>query len=314
MHQYVVYGLGVHTEIPLWGDVVADCRRDVTVRWRRDSSMPEERFEEPRIDTDRADHFQFSWSDFGSLSIHSGTEIVVETAPGAEFNTLRHLVGSLGIGMVLHQRRILTLHASAVEIGDRAVAIAGPKGTGKSTLSAALQNRGHRLLSDDIAALTVPPDAPPQVRPGTASINLWPDSALATGHDPSALPRIWSDVPKVVGHSPATVDRRPVSLGAVIILTRDGADLQPRRLQGVEALAQMISQSHALRWVRDRQCLPWHLEQCRSVLLHVPMFRMGRGGSLDTLSELAQRVEELVACEGPPTRRAARRAATAGAL
>jgi hypothetical protein len=296
MYKYVLYGLGVHTEIPLWGKGVTDCQADVTVQWRRNPRAAEGCTEDEVMQIERPDHIQLAWSDFGSMTVRSGSEIVVETRDDGEMNMIRHLVNGLGLGIALHQRRFLTIHASAVEIGHSAVAIAGPKGTGKSTLAAALQQRGHRLLTDDVVAIDSPLDGLPLVYPGAANLNLWPDSAAATGHDPADLPRIWSDAPKVVGRPNATSDLRPARLGAVVILSRDGRiALHPRRLQGVEAFTQLISQSHALRWVTDLQCLPWHMEQCRRVLANVPIFEMGRGMSLDSLSDLVRRVEEVVA-------------------
>lgn len=45
----------------------------------------------------------------------------------------------------------LVLHAAAVARGDRALVLPAPPGSGKSTLCAALVNRGWRLLSDELA-------------------------------------------------------------------------------------------------------------------------------------------------------------------
>jgi excisionase family DNA binding protein len=45
------------------------------------------------------------------------------------------------------------LHASAVEIGGRAIAIAGQSGRGKSTLATTLCMQGARLLADDLVSL-----------------------------------------------------------------------------------------------------------------------------------------------------------------
>lgn len=46
------------------------------------------------------------------------------------------------------------LHASAVCIGDAAVALIAPSGTGKSTLAANLVARGHDFLTDDLLAVS----------------------------------------------------------------------------------------------------------------------------------------------------------------
>ena len=46
-----------------------------------------------------------------------------------------------------------TLHASCVAIGERAVLIEGPSGSGKSDLALRLIDRGARLVSDDYTIL-----------------------------------------------------------------------------------------------------------------------------------------------------------------
>lgn len=49
--------------------------------------------------------------------------------------------------------RFLVLHAGAVEAGGKAFLLAGPSGTGKTTLTLALAEAGLKLLSDDFSPL-----------------------------------------------------------------------------------------------------------------------------------------------------------------
>lgn len=51
-------------------------------------------------------------------------------------------------------RDAIVMQASAVVIGDRALLIEGPPGSGKSSLALALIDRGARLIGDDAVALT----------------------------------------------------------------------------------------------------------------------------------------------------------------
>lgn len=69
------------------------------------------------------------------------------------------------------------LHASAVEIGGRAVCISGPSGGGKSTLATALCMAGGRLLSDDVVAISLDADGHPFVEPSTTRTWLAPELA-----------------------------------------------------------------------------------------------------------------------------------------
>jgi HprK-related kinase A len=50
-----------------------------------------------------------------------------------------------------HCQQHLVIHAAGVEKGGRAVLLPAPPGSGKSTLCAAMINRGWRLLSDELA-------------------------------------------------------------------------------------------------------------------------------------------------------------------
>lgn len=54
-----------------------------------------------------------------------------------------------------HVNHYLLIHAAVVERGGRAVVLPAPPGSGKSTLCAALVQRGWRLLSDEIAVVSL---------------------------------------------------------------------------------------------------------------------------------------------------------------
>ena len=54
-----------------------------------------------------------------------------------------------------YSQHILVLHAAAVARGNRAAILPAPPGSGKSTLCAALVNRGWRLLSDELTLISV---------------------------------------------------------------------------------------------------------------------------------------------------------------
>jgi len=75
----------------------------------------------------------------------------------------------------------LALHASAVCIDGRAVALLGPKGAGKSTMALALVQRGARLITDDTLVLRFDEHGNAWASPGVQRLRLWDDSAHALG-------------------------------------------------------------------------------------------------------------------------------------
>lgn len=293
VHKHVIYGLGVHSEIPLWGEGVPDCPGDVFISWDASRNACDACAE--RNGSDDGDLIRLAWPAICELSIRSGREIAVRSGTDSEATHLCHLVTGIGLGLALYQRGVFTLHAGAVSIGGLAVAIAGSKGAGKSTLVAALNARGHPLLSDDVVALDLPDDELPRVRVGAPNMNLWPDSAIATGHDPATLSQIWSLSPKLAGCVAIGQRHVPVPLGAIVVLSGNGSSSQLQRLTPLEAFPQLVGHSHAFRWIEKPSHLPRHLAQCRTVLAQVPVFRLERGESLESLSTFAQQVEEGVA-------------------
>jgi hypothetical protein len=93
------------------------------------------------------------------------------------------------LGFVLCLRKIVCLHASAVVIGNQAIALLGPAGAGKSTTAAAFAMQGYSVLTEDVLALQEQ-DGDFLVQPGYPLLRLWPESVKALFNLPEALPRL----------------------------------------------------------------------------------------------------------------------------
>jgi hypothetical protein len=135
-----------------------------------------------------------------------------------------YLVGPV-LAFALRLRGRTCLHASAVAIDDRAVALVGSPGAGKSTTAAAFAARGYPVLSDDLAALAEERNCF-WVKPGYPRVNLWPDSVHALFGSLEALPRItptWDKRFLALDRERFRFEPRALPLGAVYILGRRGA-------------------------------------------------------------------------------------------
>ena len=100
--------------------------------------------------------------------------------PSAEISdsTIQHLYLNQVLPLALSQQGQLVFHASAVEIGDVAVAFMGASGRGKSTLATSFATNGFRFLTDD-GLILEPHDEHYRVIPSHPSIRLWKDSEQA---------------------------------------------------------------------------------------------------------------------------------------
>ena len=61
----------------------------------------------------------------------------------------------MGIELQLHRKDLYFVHSAVLEIGDKALMIVAPSGTGKSTTSWALLHHGFRYLSDELAPINL---------------------------------------------------------------------------------------------------------------------------------------------------------------
>ena len=136
-----------------------------------------------------------------------------------------YLVGA-GFALLLRLRGAACVHASAVSIGDHAVALVGPSGSGKSTIAAALVRRGATLIAEDVLPLTAR-DGRIIAIPAYAAIRLWPE-AVALLQPREVLPLIsptWNKRILEVEASQFASTPRPLS--AIVFLEDRDASLTP---------------------------------------------------------------------------------------
>ena len=197
------------------------------------------------------EHFGFFYSDGARFAVERRAREVWADWP--ENYTLEdactYLVGPV-MGFVLRLRGTVCLHASAVAVGDRAIALVGPAGSGKSTTAAAFACCGFPVLSDDIVALTLE-GGQWLVQPGYPRVNLWPDSVRRLFGSEEALPHItptWDKRYLPLGQDSYRFASSPLPLGAVYILdSRDSALTTPvvQALSAKEGLITLVANTYA---------------------------------------------------------------------
>ena len=106
------------------------------------------------VGIDRADDaYRFVVAGAGLFELSGdGRRVRCTPVPAAGWEWRRYLIGQVLPFAALLQG-IEVFHASAVEIGGRAVAISGPSGLGKSTLALELHLGGAGFVTDDVLAL-----------------------------------------------------------------------------------------------------------------------------------------------------------------
>jgi hypothetical protein len=226
------------------------------------------------------------------LLVTAGTEITVEILGSATDGEVRaYLLGS-AMGALLHQRGLLPLHASAVEIGGRAIAFIGTSGAGKSTMALHLNARGHPLICDDICALDTS-GAMPVVWPGLCNLKLWRDALTSAGRAPDGLEQVLPTLDKYRLPVATTARYAPYPLGGIVCLAAgpDASEATFGPLAGAETAAVLIANSFRGQLIKPMGRSRTHFEQVTAVARTTGVHRLTRPWAIDQLATSCALVE-----------------------
>jgi hypothetical protein len=214
----------------------------------------------------------------------SGSAIVVHS-PFPTSPSVPWIVGGACVSFALTLRRILNLHASAVAFNGISQVIVGPRGFGKSLVSALACADGADLVTDDVCAAVKLADKW-QVAPGTNVLRLrhtvetvqrlFPAEKLATSSDGRTLltqPRLDTCVP----------------VGRIVFVVPDGT-IQSAALVDVPSEQALLACLSNLRTpgLRDNMLLGPQFEQAADLLAVTPsvMLRLPPAPEVDDIGRL----------------------------
>ena len=291
---YHAYGLNFASqlEIPELDAAASDARPDVRIeRSESPIPLPEDGF---AVDEDGVVRLHFSI--VGSFRVSGGDLIEIEPLPDIDEDTLRLPLLGAAMAVLLQQRGLFSLHASAVAIDGRAAIFIGDKGQGKSTMSSMLYGRGHEIIADDIAVIDAASTCSGEmlsVRPGFPQFKLVPDALKAAlNHERDEMPSVSPLVDKRAVRLHERFLQQPAPLARVYILL-DG-DWKLEALPPQETLRHLITHSYSARFGRQLlagQAGAQHLQMCARLIRADVVRCLQRPRDLDFLHEVAARVE-----------------------
>lgn len=221
-----------------------------------------------------------------------GREVVIEAVPDAPEPYVRLLFLGSVLTAVLHQRGTLVMHAAGALGPQGAVLIAGHSGYGKSTLLAALADRGWLILADDAVAVTLDVSGRPIVQPGFAEIRLWNDAATRLGHSLTCMARPHPGIDKYALSLTSRLCRVAQPLSAIFVLGMHNADhVAVDTIADVERFHTVREFTRNLGVLKGLGMQVPHFHMAAAVASQVPLFRLTRPMGRNSLAELIEHVE-----------------------
>ncbi|MEI9805786.1 MAG: hypothetical protein WDN48_17030 [Pseudolabrys sp.] len=291
---YRISGLTVSSEIPLPGayPVEQGDACDVTMRpGRRTRAFGQSNHHQAALEV-AGDLFLLRAPGAGRFLLRGGRDIAFEVEAGVQpADCAAYLIGRV-FGTLLHQRGHIVLHASAVEVGGKAVLFCGRSGVGKSTLAAFFCGAVNPL-----SATTSAPSASTTAVPSCLS-GFAPAQIDGGGHrgarsrppprrEGSATDRQYFVEPSV------NTARAKIPLGAIYVLGFE----QPAdpalvdTLSAPEMLHAVRSNAYRPALVKQTGQAQRYFEAAALIAGRIPVCRLTRGSGLGELPELADRVE-----------------------
>ncbi len=293
MYYYYAYGLNICSSIPLPEFLSIDSGCDAAIHIRSQEGMYKNHFPlelgedswNCQIDRQEA---TLTIKDIGIFHIREGREIVIMPAPGVEVNLIRLCLVGTVMAILLYQRGLLVLHANVVEVDGWAVGFVGMSGAGKSSTGAALYQRGHRIIADDVMAVQLDRHNV-SVFPGFPQIKLSLEAANSLGYAQESLfvlhPLEEKRGCRVTSEFPTT----PLPLRCIYLLS-EGTTLDIEPIAPQQSVIELLPHSVPTRWLISGDAS--HFYQCANLAKTIPIYRLKRPRSLELLPELARLVEE----------------------
>jgi hypothetical protein len=296
-HRYLAFGLRIESAWPIASLAVSGSEfegpADVEII-EGDVPVPDELEDVDcvKINVDGSRYY-LEIPDCGRFQIIGGRKIIAQPNPGATPEQVNlYLLGTV-FGTLLHQRRILPFHCNVIELDGSAFLFCGDSGAGKSTLAAYFVDRGYRLLSDDLCALSFSGDGRLFAAPGVPRLRLWQDTLDMLGRSSAGLKLVpwYEDKFEVPLTGQNFGEPLPVAGLYHLRLAESGRPPGIHRLRGLEAANAVTANIYRRRHADLDGAAPFYLGATTRIIDEISIFAMNRRWGFDHFRDEAIAVE-----------------------
>ena len=292
LFYYSAYGLNITSELLLPELEANDSNSDVFIYEKKNGTRSDgnmKRLWRLKISEEKKSASLFIKNQ-ATFNIREGKEITVYTEKNSDDQLIRQYIMGIIFGILLYQRELLVLHASAVEFDGGAIAFMGNPEAGKSSVAAALYNKGYKIVTDDITPVDVNSEIS-TVFPGFPYLKIGQKVAGGLGYDFESLGIIHSLEEKRLLDVHNRFQKKPLPLRCIFVLA-DGNAQGVEELHPQETVIELIRHTFPTRLQQPGAKL--HFMQCAELVNRVPVYRLKQSKSISALPELITLIEKKV--------------------
>lgn len=278
-YSYRAFGLNIVSEIPVTGfeSAPVDIPDVVIETGAVPESLPDAVNRGVLYENNENDYL-LRIDRVGRYRVTGGNHITVQPAGNAAASEVSAFLNGCSFGALLHQRRMLPLHACTVERGGKGIVITGLSGAGKSTLAAALLQSGATLVADDISVVDFQ-DNTPVVRPAFPVVKIWADSLKQLGLKEEGLEPVRGELRKYY-YPVERFSTSPVPVTAIFILTtHNKEDMEQKSLTGIDKFQALKRHTYFFRGLLKTGLERNHFNLVNRLASAVPITQLTRPNS-----------------------------------
>ena len=230
--------------------------------------------------------------------VTDGRDVLIEPLEGDD-----EVVGLFCVGLpftiLLQQRGVATLHAAAVATEAGAVLLLGRSGIGKSSLAAALVERGYPLLADDVTGVALDAGGRPVALPALLPQRLWAHTLDKMKWRPRARAKVRRDMEKYWVRAERHC-ATPLPVRAAFVLNSEKRpDIAIESVSPSAAFWTLWRHTHYRRVMDALGQRPAHFRAVTTMAWSVPLGRVVRPRTPFLLETLTDRIEAHLRKTGP---------------
>ena len=294
VYYYRAFSLNISSSFPVTGfEPVSEMVPDITIHEGEVPDALSRIINQGVLYQSNDTEFLLRIDSVAAYYVRNGNEIIVQRlgrASGGEVSAF--LIGT-SFGALLHQRRLLPLHASTIVFNDHCVVFAGISGAGKSTLAAAMISRGGILVADDISVISFDGEKP-AVCPAFPFVKIWEDSLAHLGLSAEGLEPVRGELKKYY----LPISRFSGNLSVIdrlfVLTSHNKPDIDIKPLQGVEKFRALKKHTYLFRGIPKTGLEQNHFMLANRLATQVPMTVITRPNSVFNTDNLIRTMLDIL--------------------